>query len=78
MNTVSGKPDSINQAAKHCKKICKQIRNVLLQDPDLRTSLDRNTQINGIGPIGDNFYGTVLTFSLNLPEEFFVDPNYFL
>ena len=30
MNTVSGKPDSINQAAKHCKKICKQIRNVLL------------------------------------------------
>ncbi|MCS2653837.1 hypothetical protein NXV35_21620 [Bacteroides faecis] len=77
-NTVSGEADTINKAAKHCKKICKQIRNVLLQDPDLRTSLDRNTQINGIGPIGDNFYGTVLTFSLNLPEEFFVDPNYFL
>jgi hypothetical protein len=73
-NTISGNPDSINQAAKKCKKICKQIRNKLLQEID---HIDRSTQINGIGPIGDNFYGTVLTFFLNVQEEFFVDPNYF-
>lgn len=56
-NTISGNPETINQAAKQCKS---------------------NTQINGIGPIGDNFYGTVLTFFVNVPEEFIVDPNYFL
>jgi hypothetical protein len=74
-NTVSGKPETINQAAKQCKKICKQIRNKLLKDIQY---VDRNTQINGIGPIGDNFYGTVLTFFLNVPEEFIVDSNYYL
>lgn len=74
-NTVSGNPETINQAAKQCKKICKQIRNKLLKDIQY---VDRNTQINGIGPIGDNFYGTVLTFFVNVPEEFFVDPSYYL
>nr|DAI42965.1 MAG TPA: hypothetical protein [Caudoviricetes sp.] len=74
-NTVSGNPETINQAAKQCKKICKQIRNKLLKDIQY---VDRNTQINGIGPIGDNFYGTVLTFFVNVPEEFFVDSSYYL
>ena len=75
-NTISGNPSSINQAAKECKKICKQIRNRLINDPSLVGIIDRNTQINGIGPIGDNFYGTVLTFSLDVPEDFFIDINY--
>ena len=74
-NTISGNPETINQTAKQCKSICKQIRNKLLKDIKY---VDRNTQINGIGPIGDNFYGTVLTFFVNVPEEFIVDPNYFL
>ena len=74
-NTISGKPETINLAAKQCKKICKQIRNKLLKDIQY---VDRNTQINGIGPIGDNFYGTVLTFFVNVPEEFFVDSSYYL
>lgn len=74
-NTISGNPVMINQAAKQCKRICKQIRNKLLKDIKY---VERNTQINGIGPIGDNFYGTVLTFFINLPEEFIVDQNYFI
>lgn len=77
-NTISGKPETVNQAAKHCKLICKQIRNKLFQDSSLASYIDRNTQINGIGPIGDNFYGAVLTFFMNVPEDFFVDQNYFL
>lgn len=77
-NTITGQPDTINQAARHCKLICKQIRNKLLTDSSLAGYIDRNTQINGIGPIGDNFYGAVLTFFLNVSEEFFVDSNYFL
>lgn len=77
-NTISGNPDSINLAVTQCKKICKQIRNKLLQDPTLVNYIDRNTQINGIGPIGDNFYGAILTFFLNVPEDFFVDSSYFL
>ena len=67
-NTISGNPETINQAAKQCKSICKQIRNKLLKDIKY---VDRNTQINGIGPIGDTFF-------VNVPEEFIVDPNYFL
>ena len=66
---------SINQAAKQCKCICKQIRNKLLKEVEY---VDRNTQINGIGPIGDNFYGTVLTFFLNVPEDYIIDENFFL
>lgn len=77
-NTISGKPDTINQAAKQCKLICKQIRNKLLADPSLAGYIDRNTQITGIGPIGDNFYGAVLTFYLNVSEGYFVDSNYFV
>lgn len=77
-NTISGKPETVNQAAKHCRLICKQIRNKLFQDSSLASYIDRNTQINGIGPIGDNFYGAVLTFFMNVPEDFFVDQNYFL
>ena len=74
-STVSGNPNSINQAAKQCKCICKQIRNQLLKEVEY---VDRNTQINGIGPIGDNFYGTVLTFFLNVPEDYIIDENFFL
>lgn len=77
-NTITGQPDTINQAAKQCKLICKQIRNKLLTDSSLAGYVDRNTQINGIGPIGDNFYGAALTFILNIPEEYFIDSNYFL
>ena len=77
-NTISGNPETINKAAQQCKGICKQIRNKLLQDPNLAGFIDRNTQINGIGPIGDNFYGTVLTFYLNIQEEYFIDQNYWL
>ena len=52
-STVSGNPNSINQAAKQCKCICKQIRNKLLKEVEY---VDRNTQINGIGD------GILLTF----------------
>lgn len=76
-NTISGKPSTINHATKQCKLICKQIRNKLLSDPTLDGYIDRNTEINGIGPIGDNFYGTALTFFLNVPENFIVDENFF-
>lgn len=75
-NTVSGDPDTVNRAAYDCRLICKQIRNRLLQDPALSGIIDRGTQINGIGPIGDNFYGTVLTFFLHAPEEFCINPEY--
>lgn len=76
--TVSGEPATINQAAYECKAICKQIRNKLLNDPALSGYIDRNTQLNGIGPIGDNFYGTTLTFYLNVSESFFIDPQFWL
>lgn len=75
-NTLSTRPDSIAQAATRSRELCKAIRNHLLQDATLSGYLQRSTQINGIGPIGDNFYGTILTFTIATPEPFTTNPDY--
>lgn len=75
-NTVNDRPATISQAAEQCRILTKQIRNHLLNQQNLQGVIDRNTQITGIGPIGDNFYGVILTFSLTEPEEFYIDPTY--
>lgn len=72
-NTVSDHPETITTAFEECRVICKQIRNALFQDQQLSTFINRSTQINGIGPIGDNFYGCMLSFSIQESEEFFID-----
>ena len=75
-NTVSDRTETIDEAFAECRKICKQIRNALLQDESLLGYLNRNTQINGIGPIGDNFYGCMLSISVEEPEDYFIDNSY--
>lgn len=75
-NTVSDRPDTIASAFRECRKICKQIRNVLLQDVQLSSIVNRDTQINGIGPIGDNFYGCLLSFSTRESEDFLLDETF--
>lgn len=73
-NTISDRPQTRDQAVARCRVLAKQIRNCLLNEPELKQFIDRSTQFTGIGPIGDNFYGVVLTFALIEQEEFFVDP----
>lgn len=75
-NTNSNRPESIDSAFVHCRQLAKQVRNRLLNDPELAEIIDRNTQINGIGPIGDNYYGVILSFSCSEAEEYFVDESY--
>lgn len=75
-NTINDRPHTISQAAEHARVLAKQIRNKLLNEPHLQGIIDRGTQITGIGPIGDNFYGVILTFSLSEPEEFIIDQTY--
>ena len=75
-NTVSDRPDTLASAFRECRKICKQIRNALLQDTQLSSIIDRDTQINGIGPIGDNFYGCLLSFSMRESEDFLLDETF--
>lgn len=75
-NTNADRPETINQAAANCRQIAKQIRNRLFHDPVLKHTISRNTSINGIGPIGDNFYGVALFFTLQVSEEFFIDHSY--
>lgn len=75
-NTVNDRPTTINQAAEQCRILAKQIRNRLFNEESLKKIIDLNTQITGIGPIGDNFYGVILTFSLTEPEEFYIDASY--
>lgn len=73
-NTISDRPQTIDQSVACCRILAKQIRNRLLNDPELKQLIDRSTQITGIGPVGDNFYGVVLTYHITEPEVFFVDP----
>lgn len=75
-NTVADRPQTITAAFAECRTLCKQIRNHLLNDANLATIIDRNTQINGIGPIGDNFYGCMLSLSIQQCEDFFIDPTF--
>lgn len=75
-NTISDRPQTITSAFEECRPVCKQIRNVLFQDPQLSYAIDRNTQINGIGPIGDNFYGCMITFTIHEAEDFFIDATF--
>lgn len=75
-NTIADRPETITTAFEECRVICKQIRNALFQDRQLSAVINRNTQINGIGPIGDNFYGSMITFSIQENEDFFIDETF--
>lgn len=75
-NTVSDRIETIKEAFNECRQICKQIRNKLFQDERLAGMIDRDTQINGIGPIGDNFYGCMLSYSIQESEDFLVDETF--
>lgn len=63
-NTLRDRPATITQAVRECKSAALQVRNLLMLDPDLRHMLSPGFSLNGIGPIGDGFYGVMLTFSI--------------
>lgn len=73
--TIGDQPASITAAIDKSRKLCKQVRNLLLHDPDLMGYLNRNTEMNGIGPIGDNFYGCMLSFSIDEPDDLQLNPD---
>ena len=75
-NTVDGDNLSMQRAFKQCETLCKQVRNRMFMD--LLGSIDRSTQINGIGPIGDCFYGCLLSFTISSTEGFLVDKDYWI
>lgn len=77
-NTQRDKPHTIDEAVAACKQLAKQVRNFLLADPDLTytQTVDRNTTINGIGPIADGYYGVVLTYRIVSYHSFEVEPEY--
>ena len=68
-NAITDKPASITLAMEKSRAICKQIRNALFADMNLTGYLSRNTAINGIGPIGDNFYGCMLSIDIDEPDD---------
>lgn len=75
-STVSDRTQTIDEAFESSRLILKQIRNRLILDPNLMGFINRDTEITGIGPIGDNFYGCILTFTIDEPESFKLDASY--
>lgn len=67
-NASRNNPEDIFQATHDCEYVCKQIAACLAQDliygNNGYSRLNAEFQLNGIGPIGDNFYGSMLSFSL--------------
>ena len=63
-HTHTDRPETIDQAFRESAKLCREIRNRLLADDELRPCLGDEWQLNGIGPIGDGFYGCLLSFSV--------------
>lgn len=76
-NTQRDRPDTIAQAVHQCRETALQVRNLLLLDPDLREGLGLEMQLNGIGPIGDGFYGVVLTYTVTEYPDYTIDTDYF-
>lgn len=70
-------PSRIAAAFSDSRDLLTGVRNRLLQDPALLGYISRDTEMTGIGPIGDNFYGCLLTFSITQPEEWTVDESLF-
>lgn len=70
--TNSSKPSSIFAMRDECEPIIQQIIAKLQLDPDV--DVVGGFKTCGIGPIGDNFYGVYLTFSLSESESYTLDP----
>ena len=70
-------PAKIATAFDESRTLLLGVRNRLLQDPALLGYINRDTELTGIGPIGDNFYGCLLSFSLTVPEDWTVDESLF-
>ena len=73
-NTVADDPSTIKAAFSTCKRLCREVRNRMLKE--LRPFISRDTEINGIGPIGDNFYGCLLSITMTDTEGFAIDQTY--
>lgn len=74
-HTHNDNPETIDRAFMECNRLCLQVRNKLLCDESLRIYLGKDWQLNGIGPIGDGFYGCLLSFSLSDWSDYVVDPE---
>ena len=75
-STRRDRPGTLAQAVAQCKDVALQVRNLLLLDPDLCGKLRQEFTLNGIGPIGDGFYGVVLTYRIISYDSFMVEPEY--
>lgn len=71
------RPAKIAAAFDDSRRLLTGVRNRLFQDPGLLGYIDRDTELTGIGPIGDNFYGCLLSFSVTVPEDWTDDGSLF-
>lgn len=69
--TNSSKPDSIFTMRDQCKAIAKQV--IAKLQLDLSIDIPNGFKVNGAGPIGDNFYGVFVSFSVIDPEAYTLD-----
>lgn len=71
-------PDIMFSAVQECTVVTKEIEAYLLRESQnenntfglFRYFEDDSVEFSGVGPIGDNFYGSMLTFTLTTPKAY--------
>lgn len=73
--TQNDDTETIRAACRETFENLKQVRNVLIAR---YRHFDRNCTFEACGPVGDNFYGTMMHFKIKEHHDYYVDENYFL
>lgn len=74
-HTQADRTETIDAAFKECSVLCREVCHHLLNDDTLRPYLGMDWQLNGIGPIGDGFYGCLLSFSMSEWTDYIINPE---
>lgn len=78
--TTSGDTQSIFNAQEHCKKIGEQVIAYMMNDyhdyvKGMDLLLPSSFQMKGFGPIGNNYYGILMSYTFDQGVNYEIDPE---
>lgn len=78
--TEAGNPESVYAAQEKCKRLAREITARMMEDYCTMTNgladlIPESFELHGIGPMGDNFHGVVLSFAVGDNWNYQLDPE---
>lgn len=76
--TEAGNPETIYAAQEKCKRLAREITACMMRDYSgmsngLEALIPESFEIHGIGPMGDNFHGVILSFAVGTNWNYSLD-----